>query len=89
MSGFWIVIAFIAYLKLSKPLIKLLNFKSSYQNDIIYTLSGFLAAGILLFIDYTNTSKSSLVVFVFYFFVLFSQIIYWYFKKPLDTKVQK
>jgi len=89
MTGFWIVIGFIAYLKLSKPIIKLLHLKSSYKKDIIYTFSGILVAGILLFIDYSSTSKSTLIVIVFYLFVLFSQIIYWYFKKPLPTKVQK
>ena len=67
----------------------MLHLKSSCQTDIIYTLSGLLAAGVLLYINYAITSKSSVVVMVFYFVVLLSQILYWYFKRPSQTNAVK
>ncbi len=67
----------------------ILHIEHSNRNSIIYTLLGFFFAGILLFINYDSTSKSSVLLFIFYVLGLSLQIGYWFFKKPSSTNFVK
>ena len=87
MTGLWIIIGLIIYLKLNKTLLNIFHLDQSGRNLIAYALLGFLVSGILMFFTFDKSSLSSVYVFIFYVVGLCVQIGYWYFKKPRATNL--
>jgi hypothetical protein len=86
MTGVLILCGLITWLKLSEPIRRLLHLKPGFANAIIYTLSGFLVAGILLYINFRQTAKSALILLLIYSSGLIAQISFWYFKNAGTSK---
>ena len=82
MTGLWILIGLITYLKLNKTLLNIFHLGQSGRNLITYALLGFLVSGILMFFSFDKSAIGSVLVFIFYALGLSVQIGYWYFKKP-------
>ncbi len=88
MTGFWVLLGLITYLKSNKTLLNIFHLDQSGRNLITYTLTGFLVSGILMYFSFDKSSKDSVFVLIFYLVGLSVQIGYWYFKKPTTYKIR-
>lgn len=88
MDGVIIVVGLVIYLKSNKILLNMFQLELSIKNLIAYALLGFLVSGIIMFVNYDNSSKGSVFLYVFYILGLLVQIGYWYFKKPRTINLQ-
>jgi hypothetical protein len=86
MTGVLILCGLIIWLKLSEPILRLLQLKPNFANAIIYALSGFLVAGILIYINFRQTEKGAPILLLIYSSGLIAQISFWYFKNAGVTK---
>jgi hypothetical protein len=86
MTGVLILCGLIIWLKLNGPILRLLRLKPSFVNTIACTLSGFLVAGILIYINFRQTGKGAMILLLVYAIGLIAQIIFWYFKNAGTSK---